>query len=540
MHVYKKIFLISTLILLLGFCYYIFSPLFIKISINDVLPVERTTSSTDTAIIPDVTRYPITGTSGHPAQGTVQLITTDTERVIRYEDFKTINGPDLFVYLSKDIDGKEFINLGEIKGTEGNINYLIPSDVDLATYHYVLTWCKQFGVLFNYADIMSNSSSTEITQTTSTDNTSTQTSSEVSPSITVPPAAPVIKKTALLANGCFWCVENDLKKVTGVIDVISGYAGGNTESPTYKNYTEGGHREVVLVTYNASEITFANLVEHIIKHGDPTDSQGSFNDRGEEYAPAIYYENSTEKAEAERVIQAIDMLGIFNNPLPLPVLPRAIFWPAEDYHQDYATKNPIRYTYYRSASGRDSFIKKYWSGSENTFVVPKLEVESGAILPSDVISKEESWTQFLKPSNDILQSLLTPLQYKVTQKDGTESPYTNIYDKLYDDGVYVDIVSGEPLYLSKDKYDSGTGWPSFVKPISLEAVTLKEDNGLFSKRTEVRSKYADSHLGHVFDDGPADRGGKRYCMNSAALRFIPRDMMEQEGYAYIFPLMDTE
>lgn len=347
----------------------------------------------------------------------------------------------------------------------------------------------------------------------------------------------VLEKTALLANGCFWCVEYDLEKVTGVIDVVSGYAGGTTENPTYKNYVGGGHREVVLVTYDANVVTYGNLVEHIIKHGDPTDTTGSFGDRGEEYAPAIYYENNAEKDEAYRVIHAIDALHVFLELLPLLVTPRVTFWPAEEYHQDYAEKNPIRYNLYRTASGRNSFIQKYWGDSAGTFAVPPSLMEGSS--DQTMKSKEGSWDTFVKPSEETLRALLTPIQYKVTQKDGTETPFKNAYDKNYDEGIYVDIVSGEPLYLSRDKYDSGTGWPSFVRPISLDVVVLREDNTFFTKRTEVRSRYADSHVGHVFTDGPKDEGGLRYCMNSAALRFIPRSDMEKEGYAYLFPRMDA-
>lgn len=347
----------------------------------------------------------------------------------------------------------------------------------------------------------------------------------------------VIEKTALFANGCFWCVEHDLEEVQGVIDVVSGYAGGLVETPTYENYADSGHREVVLVTYDMNIVTYGNLVEHIIKHGDPTDTNGSFGDRGQQYAPAIYYENEAEREEAYRVIKAIDALHVFVEPLPLLVIPRVEFWPAEEYHQNYSTKNPIRYTYYRTASGRNSFIEKHWGNSANNFVIPRLE--NGTMKDGNTVSKEGSWESFVKQSKDELRKLLTPIQFDVTQEGGTERPFTNAYDKNYSEGIYVDVVSGEPLFLSKDKYDSGTGWPSFVKPISADVVALHEDNTFFSKRTEVRSRYADSHLGHVFDDGPVDRGGKRYCMNSASLRFIPRSDMEKEGYAYLFEHMDT-
>lgn len=327
-------------------------------------------------------------------------------------------------------------------------------------------------------------------------------------------------KTALFANGCFWCAEHDLEEVGGVIDVVSGYAGGETENPTYENYIDGGHREVVLVTYDANQVSFANLVESVVKHGDPTDSAGSFNDRGAQYAPAIYYETEAEKVDARHVIESIDALRVFDKPLSLIVISRVKFWPAEEYHQDYAKKNPLRYGYYRSGSGRNAFIEKYWGDKANEFTV-SAQLES---------VRRVSWEGFIKPPEEKLRTLLTPLQYAVTQEDDTEPPFNNLYDKNEADGIYVDVVSGEPLFSSADKYDSKTGWPSFVRPISDSAVVLKEDKRLFSTRVEVRSRYGDNHLGHVFPDGPTDRGGKRYCMNSAALRFVPKADMEKEGY----------
>ena len=340
-------------------------------------------------------------------------------------------------------------------------------------------------------------------------------------------------KTALFGNGCFWCVEHDLEKVVGVTNVVSGYAGGSINNPTYENYAEGGHREVVHVTYDPKVVTYGELVEHIIKHGDPTDAEGSFHDRGAQYTPAIYYGDETEKTEALRVITAIDELHVFADPLPLLVLPQVQFWPAEEYHQDYASKNPLRYNYYRTGSGRDAFIEKYWNTKANTFVVPRIPTDGTTTTTSATTSKAGSWENYTKPSDNILTTILSPLSYAVTQRGATEPSFKNQYDKLFAPGIYVDIVSGEPLFSSRDKYDSGSGWPSFVKPINPESVTLHHDNTLFTTRTEVRSRFADSHLGHVFDDGPTDRGGKRYCMNSAALRFIPLETMEQEGYGYL-------
>ncbi len=354
-------------------------------------------------------------------------------------------------------------------------------------------------------------------------------SSALPPAKTTVQSTAVSKKTALLANGCFWCAESDLAKVLGVSDVVSGYAGGTTANPTYENATRGGHREVVLVTYDPQVVSFANLVEHIVKHGDPTDATGSFNDRGVQYAPAIYYETEGEKSDARKVIDAIDATKVFDKPLPLVIIPRVKFWPAEEYHQDYAKKNPVRYGYYRGGSGRNAFIEKYWKGKENEFTV-SLNHKSTDTMDTKTAAASGKWESYIKPDEAALRTMLTPIQYDVTQGDGTERAFGNAYDTNKEEGIYVDILSGEPLYFSKDKYDSGTGWPSFVKSISNNAVILKEDKQLFSTRVEVRSVYGDNHLGHVFEDGPVDRGGKRYCMNSAALRFVPKVEMEKEGY----------
>jgi len=318
-------------------------------------------------------------------------------------------------------------------------------------------------------------------------------------------------KTAVFAGGCFWCVESDFEKLPEIISAISGYMSigpeKNSETPKYENYAERGFREVVEVTYDPAKVSYTQLVEYLIKHSDPTDSGGSFADRGAEYAPAIYYDNEKEKNEAKEIIAEINKRKVYDKPLAVEVLPRGKFYSAEEYHQDYYKKNHSKYSFYRNASGRDAFIEKYW-GKNTRF-------DFG----------------FKKPSKAELKEKLTPIQYKVTQEEGTEPPFKNEYDKNYASGIYVDIISREPLFSSRDKYDSRTGWPSFVQPITDGAVVEREDCGLLTSRTEIRSVIADSHLGHVFDDGPKDRGGKRYCMNSAALRFIPKDKMEAEGYA---------
>lgn len=345
-------------------------------------------------------------------------------------------------------------------------------------------------------------------------------------------------KTAIFAGGCFWCVEHDFGKISdGLVDVVSGYSGGESENPTYQNYAEGGHREVVEVTYDEAKVSYGTLVEYLLRHIDPTDAGGSFNDRGEQYTSAIYYENEEEKKIAEDIIAKIDAEKVFEKPIVTPVLPKLKFWPAEGYHQDYAKNHALKYGYFRNASGRDAFVKRSWKGKEITIHQANVTPANEAAKPSS--SAGASWSNFVKPSEEELKKNLTPIQYDVTQKEGTEKPFSNEYDANYADGIYVDIVSGEPLYSSKDKYDSGTGWPSFVAPISKNAVTEHEDKRLFlSSRTEVRSKIADSHLGHVFPDGPKDRGGMRYCMNSAALRFIPTADLEKEGYSEFVTLFN--
>lgn len=344
--------------------------------------------------------------------------------------------------------------------------------------------------------------------------------------------------TAMFANGCFWCVEHDLEKVPGVITVLSGYAGGSTENPTYDTYHKGGHREVVEVLYDPTIVSYANLVEHIIKHGDPTDPEGSFYDRGVYYSPAIYFKDETEKDIAEKIIAAVDALKVFDKPLSIVVLPTAAFWPAEEYHQDYSKKNPLKYSYYRNGSGRTAFYESVWGAEAETFTISNgLDVSNTSAETMEQTQREQfnkdSWQSFQKPPSEELRQRLSAVAYKVTQEEGTERSGTSPLDANYEAGIYVDVVSGEPLFSSKDKYDSGTGWPSFVKPIFEEAVTLHTDKRLFTTRTEVRSRFADSHLGHVFDDGPADRGGKRYCMNGVALRFISKTNMEAEGYAHL-------
>lgn len=334
--------------------------------------------------------------------------------------------------------------------------------------------------------------------------------------------------TMLVAGGCFWCVEADLEKTPGVIEAVSGYAGGETENPTYENYSAGGHREVVEVTYDPSQITFEEVAIVTIKTTDPTDPDGTFYDRGEGYTAALYYTSASEKEQLEQLVAEIDEKGPYEKPLTIAIEERPTFWPAEDYHQNYykGTLSKLKYGYYRNASGRDEFIETNW-GSDRS---PRLPWREEVTEANDA----GFWTSYKKPNKETLKNQLPPLVYKVTQEEGTEPAGSSPLDAEERDGIFVDILSGEPLFSSRDKYDSGTGWPSFVRPIAEGAVTEHEDFSLFSRRIEIRSAIADNHLGHVFNDGPADRGGLRYCMNGVALRFIPKEEMVEKGYeAYV-------
>ncbi len=495
---------------------------------------------------------------------------------------------------------------------------------------------------------------------------------------------------ATFAGGCFWCMVHPFDTLKGVHRVVSGYMGGTGSNPTYEDYAQKGHIEVVQITYNPLEVSYKELLEVFWHNINPTDSNGQFGDRGPQYRSAILYHTDTQKAEAEKSKKELQASGHFSKPIVTEIIPASTFYPAEEYHQDYYKKNPVRYSFFRFLSGRDSFLKKTWPTKNSSPEQPKtplmlakdvtdiyrglealgikvwidggwgvdalLGAQSRPHKDLDIaiewknvpklreylqgkgyrqVRQESQWnfvladdqgheidvhafvyddegnviegirypaasltgsgiiegqrvhcispeylvkfhsgypltdkdyadvsalctkfgidlpeelknfkkgnkmtthSPYTKPSDAELKKKLTPLQYRVTQKNGTERAYDNEYWDNKRPGIYVDIVSGEPLFSSLDKFDSGTGWPSFSKPLEKENIVEKEDKGWFFTRTEVRSKLGDSHLGHLFNDGPAPTR-LRYCMNSAALRFVPAEDLEKEGYAkfkYLF------
>lgn len=355
-------------------------------------------------------------------------------------------------------------------------------------------------------------------------------------------------RTAVFAGGCFWCTESDFEKVDGVIEVVSGYTGGHDDHPTCKEVSAGqtGHVEAVQVSYDPTRITYEELLDVFWRHVDPTDPGGQFVDRGSQYRSAIFYANEKERQLAEASKKRLADSGPFTRPIVTDILPLGTFYKAEDYHQDYYKRNPLRYKWYRSGSGRDKFLIKTWAGMKTDMkdeikkpdMTDKEMMDNGNIaMKKTRMDPDTSGMMYDIPGQVELKRKLTPLQFKVTQQDGTEPPFKNEYWDNHEPGIYVDIVSGEPLFSSTDKFESGTGWPSFTKPLDPENITEKSDVSFFMKRTEVRSKHAGSHLGHVFNDGPPPTG-LRYCLNSAALRFIHSKDLEKQGYGKYVTLFE--
>ncbi len=336
--------------------------------------------------------------------------------------------------------------------------------------------------------------------------------------------------TAIFAGGCFWCVEAGFEKVPGVIDAVSGYTGGMAENPTYRQVASGQtkHTEAVKVIYDPEQITYDELLDAFWKQFDPTDNEGSFVDRGQQYRPGIFYASEEERELAQASRDKLDASGRFEKPIVTEITAATAFYDAEDYHQDYYKKNALRYKYYRKGSGRDQFLTRVWGDELNA--TPTKKVSKAKEAAATIKKDPEMSKKYTKPSDEELKAKLSPMEYKVTQHEGTEPPFSSDYHDSKEEGIYVDIVSGEPLFSSVHKYDSGTGWPSFDRPIDEQFVATKKDFKLILPRTEVRSVYGDSHLGHVFKDGPSATTGLRYCINAASLRFVPKDELVAQGY----------